>query len=101
MNSIMLTANSDVGRLLLQEPTEVTFAACENQYSGTPPILGFCYLKIVYYCHWFLTATVKKGRGKNMSILCDLTEGIPAILLQGLLAGHLCSGLKMVTRKGK
>lgn len=101
MNGIMLTPDSDVGRLLLQEPTEVTLATAENQYSGTPPILGFCYLKIIYYCHCFLTAGAIKGRGKNLSILCDLTEGISTILLQGLLSGHLCSGLKTVTKKGK
>lgn len=69
MNGIMLTPNSDVGRLLLQEPTEVTFATAENQYSGTPPILGFCYLKIIYYCHFFNCRSYKGKREKSVHFM--------------------------------
>jgi len=61
INSIVLTPN---GGLLLQEPAKVTFAAAEYQYSGTAAIFGFCYLKVIYCCHWFLLLELKREEGK-------------------------------------
>lgn len=53
MNDTMLTLNSDIIGLLLQEPAEVTFASSEYQCSGTAAILDFSYWKIIYYCYCF------------------------------------------------
>lgn len=77
----MLTLNSDIIRLLLHEPSEVTFATSEYQYSDIAAILGFSYLKVIYYYHSFLTAVSKERRVKDLSVFCDLTAGILKILL--------------------
>lgn len=80
MNDVMLTLDGELG-LLLQEPAEVTFASFEYQYSGIAAILGFSYWKIICYCHCFLTAVSKEKRAEDLSVSCDLTAGIPKILL--------------------